>query len=669
MGNINVLDFHVANLIAAGEVVDRPSSVLKELMENAIDAGADRITVEVKRGGVEFIRVSDNGHGMSREDLPVSIKRHATSKIRSEKDLDGIATLGFRGEALAAISAVSKTRIMTRTANAEMGAVMESEGGRVIDISDAGCQKGTTVIVEELFANVPARRKFLKKDVTETAACAAVCEKIALSRPDIAISFIADGNMKFTTSGDSKLYNAIYSVLGRDFAKGLIEVHDMSAGIEIYGFIGTPENVRGNRNFENFFINGRFVKSKTATAALEQAYDSYISGDRFPACVLNINIHPAFVDVNVHPAKLEVKFSNERLIFETVYSALRNRLATSVSRPNLNVNQTQTDARRVAASFVPITDRSTGGANKNQTFFDAPSADYSKSTGSYNSPLPPYKSGYGTGNSPAKAGQTVPQAPPADSVRMLEIIKSVADEASNEDSGIPLPFDIPAPATRAQAASMQAASMPAEKAQEEPAPQTDARTPLPFYKILGSAFNAYIFVELNDKVMMIDKHAAHERINFENMKRNMKQGGYGQILLIPLKITLSPQEISAVCEYSDEIKATGFDFDIDGSTATILQIPQDFDAENALAAFSAIAGALADGTGNAAISREILCEKALYQAACKASLKAGREDTAENIDWLVREVLTNPEIKVCPHGRPIAFELTKKDIERQFKRT
>ena len=318
MGKINQLSFAVANLIAAGEVVDRPASVVKELLENSIDAGADSITVEINRGGVSLIRVCDNGHGISKEDLPLAIKRHATSKISGAEDLDSIVTLGFRGEALAAISAVSDVKIISKTKDAPLGHLLTSMAGGEVEVCEVGCADGTTVIVENIFSNVPARRKFLKKDVTEAMAVTAVVEKIALSRPDIAFNYIIDGQRRFTTAGDGRVKNTVYAILGRDFASRLVEVNSEYEGIRIYGFVGRSDNCRANRNMQNFFINGRYVKSKTACAAIEQAYSSYIAEGKFPVCVLFIDISPMAVDVNVHPAKLEVKFSNEKAVFESV---------------------------------------------------------------------------------------------------------------------------------------------------------------------------------------------------------------------------------------------------------------------------------------------------------------------------------------------------------------
>ena len=337
MGKINVLSFEVANLIAAGEVVDRPASAIKEMMENAIDAGASRITVEIQNGGVTFMRVSDNGHGMPPEDLPMAIRRHATSKISQAEDLDGIATLGFRGEALAAIAAVSRLRILSKTPDAALGAQMDVHCGEIVDIVERGCAVGTTVIAEDLFANVPARRKFLKRDVTEAMAVTANVEKIALSHPEISFRLIIDGNVKLETAGDGSLKSAVWSIFGKDFASRLIEVDGEYEGITVKGYIGRPDNARPNRNYQNFFINSRYIKSKTASAALEQAFTSFVAPDKFPCCVLFIGLNPTRVDVNVHPAKLEVKFTNEKPVFESVYYAVRQALESNTARPELQI--------------------------------------------------------------------------------------------------------------------------------------------------------------------------------------------------------------------------------------------------------------------------------------------------------------------------------------------
>ncbi|MBP5350300.1 MAG: DNA mismatch repair endonuclease MutL, partial [Clostridia bacterium] len=347
MGKINVLGFEIANLIAAGEVVDRPASVVKELLENAIDAGATEIVCEIRAGGISMIRVSDNGCGMSPEDLPVAIRRHATSKIHSADDLASISTLGFRGEALAAIAAVSELKIISKTKDAATGTLLSASGGNITEITDVGCADGTTVLVENLFASVPARRKFLKRDATEAAAVSAMVEKVAMSRPDIALTLKIDGSDKFSTPGDGNLQNALYALLGRDFATRLLAVKGESGGIAVSGFVGRSDNARGNRNAQNVFINARYVRSKTVTAALERAFNSYMAPEKFPVAVLFLTCDPRVVDVNVHPAKLEVRFSNEQAVFEAVYYAVRAALEAGQGRPELTLENTRRTSYRV----------------------------------------------------------------------------------------------------------------------------------------------------------------------------------------------------------------------------------------------------------------------------------------------------------------------------------
>ena len=369
MGIINVLDISVANLIAAGEVVERPASVVKELLENSIDAGAKNITVEIKRGGVSLIRVTDDGCGMDKDDLPVCVLRHATSKIHTKQDLNGIMTLGFRGEALAAIASVCRLRIITKQKE-KSGYVLESRGGNVESVEETGCADGTTVIVEELFANVPARRKFLKKDATEGAAVSAVCEKLALANPDISLTLISDNNLRFRSNGDGILKNAIYSVLGREFASNMIQVDSSTDGIDVFGFIGTPTNSRPNRNMQIFFVNGRYVKSKSIQAALENAVQSFVPHEKFPTAVLNIALHPGYVDVNVHPTKTEVKFSNERAVFDAVYCSVKAAVDASTKRPELEISEITKKTQAPTVRFTPIEDGKPESLKKRQVSFD-----------------------------------------------------------------------------------------------------------------------------------------------------------------------------------------------------------------------------------------------------------------------------------------------------------
>ena len=712
MGIINVLDPQVANLIAAGEVVDRPASVIKELLENAIDAGASTITVEIKRGGITFMRVSDNGCGMSRDDVPVCIKRHATSKIRTESDLDGIITLGFRGEALAAIGSVSTLRIMTKPHNAAMGTVLTCVGGEIREIIESGCQSGTTIIVEELFANVPARRKFLKKDTSEALACAAVVEKIALSRPDLSIKFISDGQVRFSTDGDGNLQNCIYAVLGRDFAKKLLQIHGMTGGIEVLGYVGTPENCRANRNYQNFFINGRYIKSRTAMAALEQAFNSYIPSEKFPVCVLELKIHPALVDVNVHPAKLEVKFSNEQAVFDAVYSAVRTALENKLSRPTFDL-KTKEQARkeaRVISGFVPIKEnpgdiqigkgeqlslkdvepRSQAVSNMHlyskHTEEMPPHLRFNKKTEEKEAPKNhlPLTIDTTLDNTIPSSNATAPVFLDTDpiAVKQAHSDKKDVDRPLNNATSI-------AP-TIAQTSKIVEISVPTQKAAEpipQPAEVNTERKPfsvssiprdsalsepenIPEYKMLGEAFNSYVMVEVDQTLLMIDKHAAHERILFEDMKKNISSGADSQILLLPLNVTLSSEELDAATQYRSEISSLGFEYSAteDNKNVELTAIPANISSKEAQELFVTITGQLAFATGNVGVTRQIFFEQALYQASCKAAIKAGRIYDHAYVKWICERVITDPSIRFCPHGRPVAFELTKSEIEHRFKR-
>lgn len=663
MGKINVLDTQVANLIAAGEVVERPASAVKELLENAIDAGAGKITLEIKNGGISLIRVTDDGCGMTKDDALVCVKRHATSKISCAADLDGIATLGFRGEALAAISSVSRMRIMTRTKNSPTGTVIEFNAGKPVSVEEAGCPEGTSVIVEELFANVPARRKFLKRDAAETAAVVAVAEKIALSRPDISLRFIADGNLRFLTAGDGKLADVIYAVLGRDFAKKLAPVHDMTEGVSVSGFIGTPENCRGNRNYENFFINGRYVRCKTACAALEQAFSSYIPSDKYPACVICLEINPAFVDVNVHPQKMEVKFSNERPVFNAVYCAVRNTLMNRIDRPRLadsEPTRLSGDSYRLYNDIISVKTDTDEEAARIADERERLSAKYEQITvrAEAKEPVPHYE-------------------PPADVPKMSVDIPETFPAVSGQPQVLP---DITVPQindNQPPVGTLPDADMLRENVPDiSPAPVTpqDSGTEppaVPWYRIAGVIFNTYVFVELEDRMLIIDKHAAHERIIFEKLRQNMKSGDpASQLLLLPVELTLTPEELAAAEEYRDELYRIGYTFSCadDGKTALIIAYPSALDTAQAKDMFTVLAAQLADGTGDVGTSRERTYERALYQASCKAAVKGGREDLPENIRWIAEQVLTRSEIRYCPHGRPVAFEMTKSQFEKRFER-
>ena len=677
MGKINVLSFAVANLIAAGEVVDRPSSVIKELLENSIDSGATAITVEIQNGGVTYMRVADNGCGMEPDDLPVAIRRHATSKIRNAEDLEGILTLGFRGEALAAIASVSDMRIISRQRGAESGAMLEASGGNILRVSERAATEGTTVIVENLFANVPARRKFLKKDVTESMAVSAVVEKIALSKPDIAFKLIVDGNVKMETIGDGNMKNAIYSVFGREFAAKLIPTELEVDGIRVKGFIGRSDNVRANRNYQNFFINGRYVKSRTAGAALEQAYTSYIAPEKFPCCVLFLDINPATVDVNVHPAKLEVKFSNEKPVFEAIYYAVRNALEQNSSRPDVSLSQRGVRSdwvqNKVSQSEIPIEDRRGESLKARQIgteLFTKPSSpEPKKSEPPKAEPKPKPAEKFAQ----MSAEEYVRQYVRAGEDKKLEQIAKKQEEKITE---APQKAEIQKPKveTAIPTSTVQTAveikeepmtsSIP--EASAEPAEQAETLE----YRIVGEVFNAYVVVERGESMLLIDKHAAHERIIFEELKAAMRSSTpTSQMLMLPIEVMMTSDEIQTLGTYREEIEAVGFEFTEGRYSVSVLAIPEGVSTDAVADMLVVMAERIKSGTGTAGLTRDIVFEKALYQASCKAAIKAGREYVGEHIKWIVDKLMALPDITVCPHGRPVAMELTKKNLDRQFERT
>ena len=696
MGKINVLPFAVANLIAAGEVVDRPASVIKELMENAIDAVADRITVEIQNGGVTFMRVSDNGCGMEPDDLPTAIRRHATSKIRTAEDLDGILTLGFRGEALAAIASVSDMRIISKTAEAEYGTVLEARGGEILGMYEQGCSTGTSVIVENLFANVPARRKFLKKDVTESMAVTANVEKVALSHPEIAFRLIIDGNTRLETAGDGNLQNTIYAVFGKEFASRLIEVKSDNDGILIEGVIGRTDNFKANRNHQNFFINGRYVKSKTAMAALEQAYTSYMPPEKFPCCVLFMTVNPSRVDVNVHPAKLEVKFSNEKPIFEAIYYTVRTALESNSERPSMQLDVSARAKRTAFASRasdtqVPVRDGKAeslqsrqlsydlGGKTQHQPQVRMTAAEYrdtyAKKTDAKAPSLPETYEPITLsvrGNQPIVTvnEQEAPQKR-LDTPAIAPTVPSVAEPKTE-----PTVSEIPAPCVPASTVCQEPPQV-AVKEPETPAPTEVSKTSTPAqeqtplsYRIVGEVFHSYVIVETDDKMLLIDKHAAHERILFEQLKAGLRDVAIvSQLLMIPVDVMMTSAEVEALREYRDELEKIGFSLRFARNTVSADAIPESVDPNAVSDMLGSMAGRILNATGSVKLTRDIIFEKALYQAACKAAIKAGRAYADEHIKWIVDKLMTIPDITFCPHGRPVALELTHHMLDKQFDRT
>ncbi len=711
MSRIQVLSFEVANLIAAGEVVDRPASAIKEMMENAIDAGARHITVEIQNGGVTLMRVTDDGCGMSAEELPMAIRRHATSKIKNAEDLDGIFTLGFRGEALAAISSVSDMRIISKRPEDDMGAMLEVRGGTLLGVTERGSRDGTTVIVENLFSNVPARRKFLKRDATEAMAVAANVERVALSHPEIAVRFISDGATKLETAGDGQLKSAVWAVFGKDFAARLIPLDSEHEGIRITGFVGRSDNVKANRNGQNFFINNRFVRSRTAQAALEQAFVSYIPPEKYPCCIMNITLNPARVDVNVHPAKLEVKFSNEKPVFEAVYYAVRQALEQNTTRPEFAVPEKKPlipGGGRVSDVTAPVDLTRPESLGKRQVTIDhAPQEHLSAEE---------YRKTYGATKAPERGGRTsgaVPAhtpPPPADSsVSSVPPIPHSEFRIPNSTPAPepePIPMEVyeaearrlfgdlpilgqeasamtkpaPAPAPVAPAECAVETSAPAERGVTEPpaAEKTVTEAPsaktaagdLPAsYRMVGEVFHSYIIVESGDRMLLIDKHAAHERIIFEDLKARMRDKAVeAQLMLIPIEVMLMSEEVGLLDAYRPELEAVGFTYACLRNTVRVDSIPSGIDPAAVPDMIAAIAESLGRGVVGAKLARDIFFEKALYQASCKAAIKAGRDYPPEHIKWLVDKLMAIPDITFCPHGRPVAMEMKKRQIDHQFER-
>jgi len=692
MGKINVLPFAVANLIAAGEVVDRPASVIKELMENAIDAGADRITVEIQNGGVTFMRVTDNGCGMTPEDLPVAIRRHATSKIKVAEDLDGILTLGFRGEALAAIASVSDVRIISKTADAQFGAVLEAHGGNIASVREQGCSTGTSVIVENLFANVPARRKFLKKDVTEAMAVTANVEKVALSNPQIAFRLIVDGNLKLETAGDGNLQNTIYAVFGKEFASRLIEVNSDHEGITIKGFIGRTDNFKANRNYQNFFINGRFVKSKTAMAALEQAYTSYMPPEKFPCCVLYININPARVDVNVHPAKLEVKFSNEKAVFEAIYYTVRTALESNVTRPSMQLNFGTRTAKsafapKVSEAIAPVKDGKVESLASRQLSYDLENrtqpqpqarmtAEEYRNLYTNNKQSTPAASNEALSTVHAALSSRPASQPPILPQEAPEVVKNenrvpVVEEPKAISTSTSAPIPTPQRVEEMKEVKEEKAVPVVQKA-EIPAPVAAPQEApvVPFYRIVGEVFNSYVIVQVEEKMLIIDKHAAHERILFEQLKAGLSQVEVvSQMLMLPIDVMMTSGEVEALKQYNDELEKIGFSLRYARNTVSVDAIPEEVDSAAVPDMLGSMAGRILDNTGSVKLTRDIIFEKALYQAACKAAIKAGRAYADEHVKWIVDKLMTIPDITFCPHGRPVALEMSHHTLDKQFDRT
>lgn len=645
MPEINILSKSVADLIAAGEVVERPASVVKELIENSIDAGASAITAEIKHGGITYIRITDNGCGIDRANIKKAFISHATSKISSEQDLDAIFTLGFRGEALASVAAVSKVEVMTRAENEETGTRYCVEGSQETLLDDAGCPKGTTIIVRDIFFNTPARMKFLKKDVTEANAVAGVVDRLALSHPEISFRFIRDGKQVLSTTGDGKPINAVYSVFGKDFSSSLIECSYELNGIKVDGFISKPLGARANRAMQFFFLNGRLIKTRTGTAALEQAYKNSIMVGKFPACVLNITVPAGAVDVNVHPAKTEVRFADEKRIFDCVYYCAKLALQQGDTRPQMSFE---------AKAQMKINAQSMPQPFKAEQIRLAPKPAENKSLNTFSAPK---KSVVET--KPQRIVEKQKSEPTEFVFNSPSERKLIAQLESDEDLLLNNPTPVPV-----QDKPKVVEEEPKALVVEEQPKEQEVFIVEPF-TVIGEAFKTYILVEQSGKLLVIDKHASHERMIFESLKKNA-QDAECQMLMVPVTVTLSKEEYDAVINNTDILLKAGYTVEDFGQGMVIVtSCPMFIESGDIPDVITELAGYLAEN------KRDLIPEKLdwiYHSTACRAAIKAGDNTTPYEMEKFVEKLLSNPDIRYCPHGRPVLIEMSKKEIEKIFGR-
>lgn len=635
MARINVLPKEIYQLIAAGEVVERPSSVVKEMIENSLDAGAKNITIEIKNGGSTYIRITDDGCGIERDDVRKVFISHATSKISKKDDLNSIATLGFRGEAMASISAVSKVELLTKAENEEIGTRYEIAGGEELEFDDAGCPNGTTIVVRDIFFNTPARMKFLKKDVTEGNQVAGIVDRMAISHPEISFRFIRDGKQVLITSGNGDLKSTVYSVLGKEMSDSLMSVDYSFNDMRITGFVSKPTASRKSRAGQYFYINNRIVKSKTAMAALEQAYKNTIMVGRFPACVLNIELNPAQVDVNVHPAKTEVRFANEKPIFDLVYYAVKTAI------------ENDRTVKEVEFKDNPIYRQESKNVyqNNDNKSFQAKFDFFKKKD------EPP--------------SQQVIKTKPREDFWQVEASKPeykiARDEKSKARVDINIEYEEPEEISTAKSKDA-----PKERDIEKVVitDEKDNENVIPNFKLIGEAFKTYLIVEIENELYFIDKHAAHERMNFERFKAQATVET--QMLLAPVVVNLTKDEFIAISENVELIKKCGFEFEEFGESQIIVRaIPSLVDGDSVKDLMLEIAQKLLEH------KTDILPDKIdwiYHSASCRGAVKAGDYTSRQEQEMFVKKLLSMPNIRFCPHGRPVFIKMSKYDIEKQFGR-
>ena len=692
MPQINLLSPHVADLIAAGEVVERPASVIKELMENSFDAGAKHVTVEISDGGATMIRITDDGCGMAPEDAGIAFLRHATSKLHDEHGLEAIETMGFRGEALAAISAVSHIELYTRRPEDTEGTYMTLTAGEIDEMEPTGCPAGTSICIRDLFYNTPARLKFLKSDRSEASACVQAGLRCALGRPEISVRFLRDGKEEFFTPGDGEMSSACYALLGREISSTLLPVSSSDEELGLKGFISSPAMGRGNRGAQYFYVNGRFIRSSLLQAALEQAYKNTLLTGRYPACVVYLEIRPGAVDVNVHPAKTEVKFSEERRVFNLLYQAALETLHGE-NRVAAENAQMKNEAKPLSRRPDSRTGTSTGETG------EAAFAPLSAAAAPTSVPGKPVASAEPTAASLAEA------TPPAVTERRYEAAtrpawKQTAEPVvsteplttqavggpaqgdlrqsiGNGPSAIQIRDNLPAQQTlftaSASAETKEEQTISAPAPEEKPAASKTSvensvqdvdKFPVPDHKIVGEALKTYIIVEVEDRIILIDKHAAHERMNFDRLKTQQREIPAKQ-LLVPITKRVTAEELGLLEEFGELFEEFGFEIEPFGEHEVILRaVPADILPDDALPALEEILEHLEKGdTPDPRSARDEL----LHTVACKAAIKAGWNTGMAELERIVQEVLSG-RVKYCPHGRPVSATVTRKELDKLFLR-
>ncbi len=659
MSRIRELDPHVADLIAAGEVVERPASVIKELIENSVDAGATRIQVEIKRGGLALMRVSDDGEGIEADDLPTAFLRHATSKIATERDLESISSMGFRGEALASIAAVSRVKIHTRRRGAVEGAYYSIDGGAGGDVLPVGCPEGTSIAVEELFYNTPARQKFIKKDSAEQSRVVDMVTALALAHPEVAFKLICDGETTLSTRGGN-LSGAVYDALGATFAAGLLSVQNEQSGVKVTGFVSKPAYGHGNRRKQSFFVNRRPVSSRMLAAAVEQGYKNRMVQGRFPACVLHIELSPAVVDVNVHPAKSEVKFAFEREVFDAVYLAVCGALEQGDLRAEIG---------RAAPKFEPdipgkqqeITTASGGALPKEVgDFYRRMQKDAEKEL-SPEKVLEMYKKG---------AGEIEFHSPEAvkkldDGREVFEVGFERRMNSMTPRRGVSVEMPTENEPISTENAPNPTVSAPISASSETEAPAPEPKPAIANWRILGEIFTTYIVVEDGDELVLIDKHAAHERIIFDRLIAAGDKP-LTQYLITPEIVQLGREDASAIREHIDELEGFGFEIsDFGGESFAVRAIPSEIERDDIRGTLEELADSYLSHKRMDRLQRR---EEIMSLVACKAAIKAGMHTTPEERRVLVERVMDYRDVRFCPHGRPVAAVLTRAELERRINR-